>query len=256
MAIIRRRGTVIRGRRRIVAAALATIVVLLAAAGAGTRLRPVPHPSPAVPAPPMPRVTLGTLKPGSYHDALLRPPVTFTLPPGTTWRAGMITTDTLALADDPDGVTFAIQRWTTVHDPITTGASATRSTKSPQAGSDSGVSARPDDIIAWLAAHPALHITDPARPSSLAGKPAHRISFTLRPGRVLPRGPASGCPRAQDCLVLADSPDNPVVIYSDDTITVIAADHEPTGPVITVQTPTTDRARLTPVSESIIGTLR
>jgi hypothetical protein len=123
------------------------------------------------------------------------------------------------------GSSGSLQHWTNVYQPITTNVASPSAT------------ARPTDLVHWLAHHPALNVATGPVTAFIGDRPAQRITFTLDPRRVLATGPPLGCSVAAECLILADTPDIPVVINSDVTATVIAADHDPTGLVLTVVAP-------------------
>jgi hypothetical protein len=235
---IRRRGTTLARRRQVVVGIVVAVAALLVGAVI-TRYDP-PTDTPSTPQPsPTPVATPGPLPPGTYTDRALSPAITFTVPEGPAWRASLTTPTSLILSSDTPGASISVQQWTRVYPPITA------------SGPAPATSPRPSDVIDWLAHHPALQITGGPRATHLGGQPAHRITFTLSPHRRLPTGPALGCTAAADCLLLADTPDIPVVGYPAYATTVIAPDTAANGLVVTVATPT---GHLT-ATDAIVDTL-
>jgi hypothetical protein len=244
MSQIRRRADAQTRRRRALAgAALAVIAGMIALAA--TTLPP--RTTPAPPTNPPPRsvriATPGPLAPGRYVDPVLNPPISFTLPAGTPWRAALVTASSLILAsaDSAPTVTISLQHWSNVYQPAT------------QPGKPPATAPRPVALVHWLATHPSLQVAVPTQATHLAGQPAERITFTLAPHRRLPAGPALGCFDPSSCLVLADTPDNPVVVSTTDTTTIIAADHDPAELVLVITAPTS--APAIPADTSALNSL-
>src|SRR5689334_7264936 len=217
---IRRRGRTLARRRRTLAGVVITVLALIIGAALGTH-----HPAtntPLTPAPrPSPVVTPGSLQPGTYVARTLSPNVTFTVPETYGWRVTLATTNSLVLFNDSLSVSMSMQHWTAVYPP-TGAAGATAPPAIP----------RPANLIAWLASRPDLKTTGKTTSTLLGGRPAHRITFTLDPHRPHSNAPAVGCTVQTECLLLAETPDNPVVAYASATTTVIAEDN-PTGLVLT-----------------------
>jgi hypothetical protein len=243
LAAIKHRGNALNRRRQAVTGALLAIIIVVVALTAtlvGAR-KPVP---PAEPAPRSARtVAPGLLPPGGYVDPVLTPRVSFTIPQGTHWRAVLVTASSLVLAGADSPVTISLQHWSDVYQPVT--GTITTPTRLP----------RPVRLVPWLAAHPSLKPVKAVSKTHLAGQPAERITFTVDRDRRLPQGPALGCSTAADCLVLADTPDNPVVVSTSDVATVIAADRDSSEFVATVMTPldqATDEATANQVLDSLI----
>lgn len=240
MANIRRRGKTLTRRRRLIPGTVIAAVIVLA--GAGIATHPPARITPSKP-PPATVVTTGPLEAGTYTDPALTPGVTFVIPDSAlTWRATVATSTSLVLVSDTLDATISLQRWTDVYQPI--GGTARTPAKTR----------RPADLITWLALDPALRSGKPEA-TLLGNQPAHTITFTLDPHRRLPTGPARGCTAAADCLALAETPDNPVVIYPRTTTTVITPDHDPAGLVLTIAVNTVRLPYATPNINNIIGTL-
>jgi hypothetical protein len=227
---IRRRGSALARRRR----AITVVIVALLAIALGVALNGY-HATSSTPLtpppPPSPVVTPGTLGPGTYTARTLSPNVTFTVPDGPPWRVSLATAASLALTNDSRQITMMLEHWTGVY----------------PAGSHTGAPARrPPDVIAWLTAHPGLKIAGQAAAVRLGNRPAHQITFNLDEHRQLPTEPAVGCTAGEDCVVLANTPDNPVVVYSWNTTTIIA-DDDPNGLVLTIARRTDHLADTTPL---------
>jgi hypothetical protein len=218
---IRNRGRAIARRRQTVIALM--LGVLLAGAGvAVASSRPATPPEGGTQS----RTQLqspGILRPGTYHDGLIAPGLDFTVPAGAVWRANLVTPDSLVLNNDALQIVVALHRWTQVY--------------LPQSGSTPPVaSAKPPDLISWLANHPALHPIAAPTATVLGGRPAHRLSLTVNSGRPIPTGPVVGCAQLADCVLLAATPDNPIVVYADRVTTIIVAD-DVDGLVLAVEVP-------------------
>jgi hypothetical protein len=228
---IRRRGSALVWRRRTIAG----VIVALMAIALGVALNTY-HPTSSTPLtpppPPSPVVTPGTLRPGTYVARTLSPNVTFTVPEGPPWRVSLATAGSLALTNDSRQITMLLEHWARVYPP-----GAGTGTPSP----------RPPDVISWLTAHPGLKIAGHAAAVRFGNRPAHRVTFTVNAHRQLPTGPAVGCTAGKDCVVLADTSDNPVVVYSWNTTTIIAADDDPTGLVLTIARRTDQTTDTTPL---------
>jgi hypothetical protein len=226
-ATIKSRGHALSRRRRALSgAALALIVAVLALTAATLASRtPVP---PAQRAPRVAHVTPGLLPPGRYVDPVLIPGLTFTIPDGAPWRAVLVTGSSLVLTRaDATATTISLQHWSDVYEPVTEKISTPVTVP------------RPLHLVPWLSGHPSLTTITAAGPTELAGRLAERITVTLAPSRPLPQGPALGCSDAADCLILADTPDNPIVVAAGQATTVIAPDRDPSELVVTVTTPVT-----------------
>jgi hypothetical protein len=230
MGAIRRRGAVLARRRRVTAAVATLAALLIVAAAAATTYRSLPSTPPARPAP-TPVITAGALPPGTYTDRALNPPVTFTVDEETPWRVALATPTGLTLASGSLAAGVSVQHWTSVYPPVT------------GSGPAPAASPPPPDVITWLARHPALRITSRPAATLLGGQPAHRLTVTVNPNRPLATGPTLGCKAARDCLLLADTPDLPLVAYPDAAMTVIAPDSNPTKLTVTITAPANNLAK-------------
>jgi hypothetical protein len=95
----------------------------------------------------------------------------------------------------------------------------------------------PADVIGWLTRHPELRAGAPPESTSLAGHPARRLTFTINPDRRVTSGPAVGCTVPADCVVLAETPDNTVIVPRGGTVSVTATDDTASGLILTVMIP-------------------
>lgn len=97
----------------------------------------------------------------------------------------------------------------------------------------------PDDPMAWLSDHALLFTEDSPRAIRVGGRPAHQITVSVDPRRVLPSGSVIGCSAPADCVPVAATPDNPVVVRPGELLTVIVFDGDPDGLIVTVVQPLT-----------------
>lgn len=240
LADIRRRGHSLTRRRHVITGAglVAAAAVVAAAVVIGPQ-RTAPPPSQH---PPVHTVTPTVLKPGTYTDPSLTPHLTFTVPDGLPWRATLVTPSSLILTNDSVQASVSLQHWSDVYQPVSSAAGTL--TTAP----------RPANLIQWLARHPALNVASSPEPAFLGNRPAQRITVSVKWDRRLPTGPAVGCSAAADCLILADTPDNPVVIPQDDTA-VVVADDDSSGLVLTAVVPTDNIDAFMPTVDKIINSL-
>lgn len=236
MGVIRRRGAVLVRRRRVLAGVVTLVVVLIVAA-AVISYQP-PASTPATRPSPTPVVTAGALPAGTYTDGVLTNAVTFTLPGETQWRVTLATRTGLTLASDSLAASVSVQHWTSVYPPVAS------------SGPAPAASPPPFDLITWLAGHPALRITGRPAATLLGSQPAHRLTVAINPNRHLATGPSLGCEGARYCLLLADTPDIPLVIYPDASLTVIAPDSNPTRLVVTITAPAKNLAKASQIVDT------
>lgn len=221
LAAIRSRGQSIGRRRRIaVGAVLAVAVAVLTFVAPWL---PSSRPEPAKP-PSTPQLKVGTPAPGTYTTRLLGQDLTLTVPAAQSWRVSLLTATSMVLANDPLQAEIDVVHWNAVHPPTSTGG-AQATTQPP-----------PADLMTWLAHHPGIHAMGPPQPTTLAGLPAHLLRVTLRSDRKPTEDQALGCPVATDCLIVAETADNPIVLLSDATVTITAQDRpSPTRVVVVTQ---------------------
>jgi hypothetical protein len=240
LADIRLRGKTLARRRRLVTLLAVTValVALAALSVVVATFAPAPR-TPATPPSPAPVVSPGALTATTYTDPSLRPGVTFTVPDGPVWRATLVTADSLILANDALQTTISLQRWTSIYQPQTNG------TTTPT------TAARPTDLISWLSRHPALRPHGGPQATLLGRRPAHRLTVTVNPRRTLPTGPVIGCTAAPDCVLLADTPDNPVVIYPNTTTIIYALDHDQDSLILIIAAATGKLTPTIPIADSL-----
>jgi hypothetical protein len=202
-------------------------------------------PQPAAPGKPL--IRPGALPAGEYNDPVLDPPIAFSIATGgvLTWRAALVTRSSLVLANDADGIEISLQHWTGIYPPA-----------SPTTGSQPQVVPVPADLVGWLTRHPALHLKGAPKTAGLAGHAARRLVFTVKPDRPVNGGPALGCTAQRDCVLLADTSDNPVAIPHDDTTEITAeTGGSRSGLVLTVSIPTENYARDASEVHNLLSTM-
>jgi hypothetical protein len=220
-AVQQRGRALVRRRRTLVTAVIAAAVAVSTAAVPG--LMP-DQPRPARPG--LPRVVPGVLVPGGYADPTLDPKITFMIPESTAaWRVALATAASLVVTNDELGIRISVQHWSAVY-------------PAPSAALPRpGPAAVPADLPGWLAGHPAVRVSRPVQRVLFLGRAAQRVTFDVRPDRRLPTGGAVGCSAPAECLTLAETSDNPVVVRADQSAQVTVVDGQPSGLVVTVLVP-------------------
>jgi hypothetical protein len=211
-AAIRRRAAVLTRRRRV--AAVASLAVLLALTMIG-----LPRLSDAPPAPsdlPATTVTPGTLAPGRWTADVMGQQLTFTTPKNPPWVAAAVTSTRLLLTSPSTTAEIDVMHWTAVH------------TVSADGLPQKATVAPPDDLVAWLVDHPGIGLLAPPTPTTLGGRPAHRLTIAVRLDYLPTYDPARpgqlGCVLPDECITLADAPEQQIVLYSGTSMELVVQD--------------------------------
>lgn len=216
---IRRRGQALARRRRLTTGACLLVI-------AGVLGLAFPHLTSRTNSQPATQVrmltqTPGVLAPGVYRDSLLNPDLDFTVPVGYDRRTTLVNASSLVIKDDLHNVTVSVLHWRHLYSADTRALQAVP----PPAG-----------LLAWLTHHRGLKVAE-SQETTFAGKPAHSLRLTARPGQPPQSGPALGC-TAGDCIPIAETDDNPIVLYYDASLTVIIPDTMGRGLIVTALQPT------------------
>jgi hypothetical protein len=230
---IRSRGRSLVHRRRVVAMVVVVVALL---AGVAVAIRPPGSATPATDTP-RPLTSVGEVTPGTYRANLRDLSVTLEVPSDAQWWTNLLTSHGLVLARATPEAVVSIEPWKRAYE--------------PQGSGPMSVAPVPDDLMAWLSDHPLLFTEDSPRAVRVGDRPAHRITVSVDPRRVLPSGPLVGCSSAADCVPVAETPDNPVVVRPGELLTVIVFDGDPDGLIVTVVQPLTSLLDDLPLVDSL-----
>ncbi len=213
MSAIRRRAAALTRRRRIAAGAVAAAVLVLAAIAAPRLTAGPPPPAKNI----QPRqVTVGKLAAGRQTAQVMGQQLNFTVPTQPPWTAAIVTPSRLLLTSPSTRAEVEVLPWTAIH--TFTSDGVPRKTTSPP----------PGDLTAWLTQRPGILTLEAAVTTTLAGQPAHKLRIAVRDDYLPvydPAHPATlGCSLPADCIMLAETPDHPIILYAGTTMTLVIQD--------------------------------
>jgi hypothetical protein len=125
----------------------------------------------------------GRLPPGTYRSGEFREPFTFTVPTG--WALGGI---------DGDAVFISLD------EPVPAGVGIALPGKVFEGPNGDQLAPAPDDLMAWLRAHPSLQVSE-ATDVTVGGWPGQQVDITLKKP---PPQPAEDCPTCLNLLAFGD----------------------------------------------------
>jgi hypothetical protein len=184
---------------------------------------------------------------GDYTVELAGQQLRFTVPDDGFWTAGPVKPDLFAMLSTDEYVGIQVGPWLGVHTFTAEGMALKDFTPVPV------------DLVGWLTSHPGIRTVAAPSPTTLAGRPAHRLTVTLRsdyqPVARLGDPGTPVCDDPADCITLAQTTWHPLTLWRGRLMTLVIQDAPGPNRLILASDPAADTPRSSSDPDPIIRSL-